>query len=123
METNFTTGTLQTMPFYPPRQIIELEIDAQGANYDSIQKGVKKICADHKQSELHLKVFNLSPVYDAPVYEVENPKKSEMACNCCGDCGEARPLIYAQTEDIDAISKVIDFLLAEMSKLANQKKF
>ena len=32
METNFTTdattGALQTMPFYPPRQIIELEIDA-----------------------------------------------------------------------------------------------
>ena len=78
METNFTTdattGTLQTMPFYPPRQIIEFEIDAQGANYDSIQKGVKKICADHKKSELHLKVFNLSPVYDADCPELQDSK-------------------------------------------------
>ena len=69
MDKDFTvigaeTGTFSTMPFYPPRQIVEFEIDAQGANYDSIAKGAKKICADYKKCELHLKFFNLSPVYD-----------------------------------------------------------
>ena len=112
-------GTLSTMPFCPPRQIVEFEIDAQGANYDSIAKGAKKICADYKNCELHLKFFNLSPVYDvgeSQESQDDTPKKSEMACNCCGDCEE-------ETEKMETISRTIDILIAEMEKLANQKKF
>ena len=46
----------------------------------------------------------------------DTPKKSEMACNCCGDCEE-------ETEKMEAISRTIDILIAEMEKIANQKKF
>ena len=74
-------------------------------------------------SEIEEQAERLIIAKAAELVKLAEPKKSEMACNCCGDCGETRPLIYAQTEDIDAINKVVDFLLAEMSKLANQKKF
>ncbi len=57
------TETLYAMPFFHPRQIVEFEIDAHGADYNSVAEGAKKICADYKDCELHLKFFNLSPSF------------------------------------------------------------
>ena len=100
-------GTLSTMPFYPPRQIVEFEIDAQGANYDSIAKGAKKICADYKKCELHLKFFNLSPVYDVGESQESKaePKKSEMACNSHIDkTTELKPCLSCGSKDVELVT-------------------
>ena len=108
-------GTLSTMPFYPPRQIVEFEIDAQGANYDSIAKGAKKICADYKKCELHLKFFNLSPVYDVGESQESKaePKKSEMACNCCAECAE-------EIDAMEEMERAVDMFIKAANKLANK---
>ena len=72
--TGAMTGGNSATPFQSPRRFIEFEIDAQGANYDSIKKGVKKICADYENYELHLKIYNLSPVYNVDDSEFQDSK-------------------------------------------------
>ena len=65
-EKDFDVGKLYSMPTpcYPPRKIIEIEIDAHGASYKYVCNDIEKICADHKKSELHIKVCNLQPSYE-----------------------------------------------------------
>ncbi len=68
------TGTLKTMPFYLPRKQVEFEIDAHNANYSAVKSDIKKICADHQNCELHIKVFNLQPTFGTDCLESQDSK-------------------------------------------------
>ena len=52
------------------------------------------------------------------VYE-NAPKKSEMACNCCGDCAEEIEEIDAQNKLLQVVEAVDAFTTA-INKLANK---
>ena len=56
----------------------------------------------------------------AMMFVYENaPKKSEMACNCCGDCAEEIEEIDAQNKLLQVVEAVDAFTTA-INKLANK---
>ena len=87
-----------------------------------IRELVKLVTIDSRitliRGDLREKYDELLLKYATELVDAANdtPKKSEMACNCCGDCEE-------ETEKMETISRTIDILIAEMEKIANQKKF
>lgn len=53
----FDDGKLHSMPYYPPRKIIEFEIDDHNAGYKTVSPTIKKICEDYKNiCDLHIKI-------------------------------------------------------------------
>ena len=46
----------------------------------------------------------------------DKPKKSEMACNCCGECAE-------EIDAMEEMERAVNIFINAANKLANQKKF
>ena len=46
----------------------------------------------------------------------DKPKKSEMACNCCGECAE-------EIDAMEEMERAVNMFIKAANKLANQKKF